>query len=143
MIRQRTPPASSVHALRRMRNTRQRDTSCEVAIRRLLHRSGLRYQIDRAPIFNLRRRRADILFPAAKVAVFVDGCFWHSCPIHGTRPKANQAWWADKLALNRRRDQDTNNKLRAAGWLVQRDWEHEAPEEAAVRIQDLVRVRLR
>jgi DNA mismatch endonuclease (patch repair protein) len=87
------------------------------------------------------RRRADILFSGAKVAVFVDGCFWHCCPLHRTFPKANAAWWAEKLRTNRNRDQDTNRRLRKAGWHVERVWEHELPSEAAARIVAAVRRR--
>ena len=83
------------------------------------------------------------MFPAAKVAAFVDGCFWHSCPRHRTAPKANAAWWAAKLAANRHRDADTNRQLRRAGWEVVRAWEHEAPAAAAARIASSVRARLR
>src|SRR6266566_3085361 len=107
------PPASSKDALKRMQSARRRDTTPEVALRRLLHARGLRFRIDR-PILS-RARRADIVFASAKVAVFVDGCFWHCCPIHRTFPKANAAWWADKLKTNRCRDLDTNRKLRKAG----------------------------
>ncbi len=138
----RTPPASSSEALRRMLATRRRDTSGEVALRRLLHGCGLRFRVDRQ-ILPGSRRRADIVFVSAKVAVYLDGCFWHSCPVHRTKPKANAGWWAAKLAENRRRDADTNRQLREAGWLVERVWEHEAPEAAAARIEHIVRTRLR
>jgi DNA mismatch endonuclease (patch repair protein) len=113
-----------------------------VAVRRLLHARGLRYRVDQK-ILSLGRRRADVVFVTAKVAVFVDGCFWHSCPVHGTRAKANVTWWATKLAHNRRRDTDTNRRLVAAGWHVVRIWEHEAPVAAAARIAKIVRARLR
>lgn len=141
MTKQRTPSASSAQALRRMRNTRQRDTACELALRRLLYGYGLRYRIHRSAVPSLRRK-ADIVFSAAKVAVFVDGCFWHSCPVHATHPKANGGWWADKLAVNRRRDMDTNDRFQAAGWRVERVWEHESPEQAALRIRNVVQTRL-
>jgi DNA mismatch endonuclease (patch repair protein) len=122
--------------------TRRRDTSAEVAIHRLLQRRRLRFQVEHQVLPD-SRRRADIVFVGAKVVVFIDGCFWHSCPLHRTKPKANAAWWAAKLAQNRRRDAETNRQLRQAGWLVERVWEHEAPEAAAARIEDLVRIRLR
>jgi DNA mismatch endonuclease, patch repair protein len=122
-----------------MQTTRRRDTRAEVAVRRLLHARGLRFRIDRAVLGP--RRRADIVFVTAKVAVFVDGCFWHSCPRHRTSPKANARWWADKLRTNRRRDLATNRQLRRAGWSVLRIWEHEAPAEAAARIDTIVRAR--
>ncbi|HET9768492.1 MAG TPA: DNA mismatch endonuclease Vsr [Thermoanaerobaculia bacterium] len=137
-----TPPASSAEARRRMQTTRQRDTAAEVLIRRRLHARGLRFRVDRR-LLPESTRRADIVFASARVAVFIDGCFWHSCPIHRTSPRANRQWWADKLARNRRRDEDTTRRLQAAGWLVVRIWEHEAPAEAATRIARAVRGRLR
>ncbi len=80
------------------------------------------------------RRRADLVFPRARVAVFVDGCFWHRCPVHGTSPKSNAQWWQDKLDGNERRDRETDETLRGAGWIVVRVWEHEAPDAAATRV---------
>lgn len=83
----------------------------------------------------LRRRTMDIAFSRAKVAVFVDGCFWHGCPLqHKGVPAANGAWWQAKLAKNQERDRDTDRHLEEAGWAVVRVWEHEDPEQAAVRI---------
>lgn len=125
-----------------MKATRRRDTAAELAIRRALHSRGLRYRVDREVLPEVRRR-ADIVFVGAKVAVFVDGCFWHCCPIHQTYPKANASWWATKLQANRQRDIDTNGQLRKAGWLVARVWEHEAPAAAAARITRQVRARTR
>jgi DNA mismatch endonuclease (patch repair protein) len=125
-----------------MQMTRRRDTAAEIALRRVLHARGLRYRIDREILAGMRRR-ADVVFVTAKVAVFVDGCFWHSCPRHKTSPKANAAWWAAKLAENRRRDFHTNRRLRGAGWHVERVWEHEVPAAAAARIARVVRVRSR
>jgi len=136
------PKASSAEALRRMKATRRRDTAAELAIRRALYSRGLRYRVDREVLRGVRRR-ADIVFVGAKVAVFVDGCFWHCCPIHRTYPKANASWWATKLQANRQRDIDTNGKLRKAGWLVVRVWEHEAPAAAAARITRKVGARTR
>ncbi len=80
------------------------------------------------------RRRADVVFPRLRVAVYVDGCFWHSCPLHGTWPKASARWWREKLDRNRQRDEDTDRVLRAAGWTVVRVWEHEDANEAATRV---------
>ncbi|MBE7561354.1 DNA mismatch endonuclease Vsr [bacterium] len=125
-----------------MARTRQRDTPLEVAIRKRVHASGLRYFIDRAPIPGLRRR-ADLVFARSRVAVFVDGCFWHCCPQHATWPKANARWWKTKLLGNVARDRDTDARLRAAGWLVVRVWEHEDPACAALRIVRAVRRRTR
>jgi DNA mismatch endonuclease (patch repair protein) len=117
-----------------MRATRQRDTPLELALRSELHRRGLRYFVDRAPIQGWRRR-ADIVFPRAKLAVFVDGCFWHGCPEHGTWPKANADWWREKIQANVRRDRDTDDRLGAAGWVSIRVWGHEEPGEAADRVE--------
>lgn len=126
------PAASSSNALNRMRAARRRDTAPEIELRRELHARGLRFRVDH-PIL-IGARRADIVFVRAKVAVFVDGCFWHCCPKHRTFPKANASWWSHKLRANRERDLDTNRKLRKAGWRVERVWEHEAAREAAKRI---------
>jgi len=131
-----TPPASSPEALARMVRQRRRDTRPELAIRRLLHARGMRYRVD-APLPGMRRR-ADLVFSSARVAVFVDGCFWHGCPEHGTQPKHNAAWWANKIAVNAERDRDTDRRLAADGWTVLRVWEHEAPETAAAQIAQIV-----
>ncbi|MDV8005519.1 very short patch repair endonuclease [Rhodococcus sp. IEGM 1318] len=125
-----TDPATSA----RMSAQRRRDTKPEIAIRRELHRRGLRYFVDRAPVKGVRRR-ADLVFPRRKVAVFVDGCFWHSCPQHATFPKNNAQWWTDKLAANVVRDRDTDARLAEQGWTVLRIWEHEDPLVAAERVQ--------
>jgi DNA mismatch endonuclease (patch repair protein) len=87
------------------------------------------------------RRRADLVFTRARVAVYLDGCFWHSCPEHATTPKANRDWWLEKLAANVSRDRDTDERLEAAGWAVVRVWEHEDPEVAAERVAVVVRSR--
>ena len=116
-----------------MESTGQRDTGAELKVRRLLFARGLRYRVD-YPVLAQPRRRADIAFTRAKVAVFIDGCFWHGCPEHGTWPKANAAFWRNKINTNKKRDLDTNRRLEAKGWLVIRVWEHEAPEEAANKI---------
>lgn len=129
----RVPAASSDAARNRMRATKRRDTKPELELRRELHRRGRRYFVDRAPLPGMRRR-ADIVFPRHRVAIYVDGCFWHSCPTHGTTPKTNTDWWSTKLAANRTRDRDTDLQLRAAGWTPVRLWEHLPPEEAADRV---------
>ena len=126
-----TDPATSA----RMRAQRRRDTAPELALRRELHRRGVRYYVDRAPVKGVRRR-ADLVFPRRKVAVYVDGCFWHSCPQHATFPKNNAQWWAEKLAGNVTRDRDTDTRLTDAGWTVVRIWEHENPVVAANRVQE-------
>jgi len=107
-----------------MRRQGRRDTKPELRLRRELHRRGRRYYVDRAPLPGLRRR-ADLVFPRLKVAVYVDGCFWHACSQHGTRPKNNRDWWDAKLDGNVQRDRDTDRRLTAAGWRVARVWEHE------------------
>lgn len=113
---------------------RRRDTKPELAVRRALHARGWRYRVDRAPLPGLRRR-ADVLFPRHRVAVYVDGCFWHSCPDHATTPKTNTTWWQDKLAATTGRDRDTDQLLETAGWHALHVWEHEAPADAVSRIE--------
>lgn len=115
---------------RRFERQARRDTGPEMVLRRELWRRGLRYFVDR-PVGTDRRRRADIVFPRAKVAVFVDGCFWHSCPEHGTIPKNNREWWVAKLEANVRRDRETDQRLEEEGWTVIRVWEHEDANQAA------------
>lgn len=134
------PSASSDAARRRMKSTPQRDTPAELRIRKLLHGMGLRYLVDAKPIEELPRR-ADIVFRSAKVAVFVDGCFWHGCSEHGTWPKANAQFWRAKILANMERDADTNVRLRDLGWVVIRVWEHEDPSVAATHIARQVRSR--
>lgn len=123
---------------RRMSRQRSRDTDPERALRSLLHGMGLRFRLHRRPVAGLRRE-ADLVFVGPRVAVFVDGCFWHCCPEHATSPRANGAWWATKLAANVARDRDTDERLRAAGWRVVRVWEHEEPARAAARVARAVR----
>jgi DNA mismatch endonuclease (patch repair protein) len=123
----------------RMASQSRRDTLPEMLLRRELHRRGLRYRVDRPVLPDLRRRRPDIVFSSARVAVFVDGCFWHRCPVHAVAPKNNRAWWRDKLQANVDRDRDTDDRLAAAGWRVIRVWEHEDPVTAADRIEEAVR----
>lgn len=133
--------ASTATVRQRMQKQRTRDTAPELAIRRLLHARGLRYRVDVAPLKDLRRR-ADIVFRPAKVAVFVDGCFWHGCAQHGERPtRANSAYWSAKIARNQLRDRDTDTRLAAAGWLAIRVWEHEPAAEAAARIAHIIAAR--
>ncbi|MEK8069633.1 very short patch repair endonuclease [Rhodococcoides navarretei] len=128
-------PATDARTSARLSKQKRRDTKPEVALRRALHRRGLRYFVDRAPLKGMRRR-ADLVFPKRKVAVYVDGCFWHSCPVHATKPRNNAQWWADKLAANVARDRDTDRRLIDEGWRVVRIWEHEDPAEAADRVVD-------
>ena len=123
-----------------METTRQRDTPAELALRSELHRRGLRYRVD-ASLPGVTRARPDIVFSRQKIAVFVDGCFWHSCPEHATQPKANEEWWAAKLAANVERDRRHDSELADEGWAVVRIWEHEDPVVAADRVQRLVEQR--
>jgi DNA mismatch endonuclease (patch repair protein) len=134
------PGASSDDALRRMKAQRLRDTAAEVALRSELHRLGLRFRVEQKVLPGLRRR-ADVVFPRAKVAVLIDGCFWHACPVHATWPKANADWWKNKIEANRKRDADTNEALARAGWYVVRVWEHEPAPSAAGRVAAIVRSR--
>ncbi|MBD9699191.1 very short patch repair endonuclease [Flavimobilis sp. GY10621] len=120
-----------------MSAARRRDTAPELALRRALHARGLRYRVT-YPVPGNRRRTIDVAFTRAKVAVFVDGCFWHGCPEHGTQPHANAGWWATKLAANAARDRDTDRLLTDAGWTVVRVWEHEDPDTAADHIRIVV-----
>ncbi len=130
--------ASSEAARKVMSANRRRDTRPELAVRRLVHAAGLRYRVDSRPIPSLNRR-ADLVFSRARVAVFIDGCYWHGCPAHGTRAKVNGDYWLAKIQRNRDRDAETNRLLRAAGWVVLRAWEHELPHEVAARVVATVR----
>lgn len=116
-----------------MSRQRSRDTAPEVALRKLLHARGLRFRVA-LPIPGLPRQSIDIAFTRVRVAVFVDGCFWHVCPDHRTNPAANSEWWATKLAKNQDRDIATNAHLSSLGWTVVRVWEHESPSAAVDRI---------
>jgi len=120
-----------------MEHQLRRDTKPELALRRVLHKSGLRYLVDR-PALAGSRRRHDLVFSKARTAVEVRGCFWHSCPVHATVPKANGDWWASKLAKNAQRDADTALQLEEAGWALVVVWEHEDPEVAAERVTAVV-----
>ena len=131
------PSASSESVRRRMQETLRRDTPGELALRSAAHRLGLRFRVDwRLPGL---RRRADLAFVRARVAVFVDGCFWHGCPEHGTWPKTNAEWWRTKIEGNRRRDAETDRALRAAGWTVVRVWAHQDPVAVSRQVAVLVR----
>ncbi|UJP40263.1 very short patch repair endonuclease [Cellulomonas palmilytica] len=125
-----------------MQLQRSRDTAPEMALRRLMHARGHRYRVDRLlPLVGVQRR-ADLVFGPARVAVFVDGCFWHGCPLHGNPAvKANVWYWPDKIARNRARDADTDRRLREIGWLPFRAWEHETPSDVADRLEAALRSR--
>lgn len=119
----------------------QTNTKPELLLRRELHRRGMRYRIH-VTVCSSPRRVVDIVFSRARVAVFVDGCFWHGCPVHASWPKKNAAFWLEKINANRARDADTNNRLRRLGWRVIRVWGHEPPLKATRRIERAVRSRL-
>jgi len=137
----KNPKPSSNAAIKRMKAAKPKDTAPEKALRSALHKKGLRFRIDVKPIKKLNRK-ADILFRPSRVAVFVDGCFWHGCPIHGTQAKANAEFWAQKIKKNKKRDKDTVIRLKRAGWKVIRVWEHENPEEIAQEIYNIIMKRL-
>lgn len=120
----RHPGSSSVQMSQRMSRVKRRDNGPEMAVRRLLHARGFRYRVA-WPVPGQRRRTIDIAFSRAKVAIYIDGCFWHGCPVHETSPKANSDWWAEKIRTNRARDADVTAQLKAMGWTVMRFWEHE------------------
>lgn len=120
-----------------MARVSRRDTRAELLLRRALHARGLRFRVDRA-VLRDRRRRVDIVFGPSRVAVFVDGCFWHGCPEHATQSRSNSEFWRSKVEANKARDRDTDRRLADAGWLVVRIWEHEDPESAADRIEALI-----
>ncbi len=125
--------ASSAARRRNMQAIRSRDTKPERLVRSLLHAEGLRYRVAAKPLPGLRRT-ADIVFRPAKLAVFIDGCYWHGCPEHYVSPKTNPGYWSDKVARNMARDRDTDEQLKVAGWTVLRFWEHDPAEDCAVKI---------
>lgn len=131
---------SSPDVSRRMSQVRSSGTDAELQIRREIFRRGLRYRVDRRACRDVNSR-ADLVFGPVKVAVYIDGCFWHSCPKHSTIPKANRDWWVRKLDRNKERDQQTDRALSRHGWKVIRIWEHEDPIAAANRIEKVVKER--
>lgn len=121
-----------------MRANRKRDTKPEVKLRSTLHQRGLRFRKN-WPIRTANLAvRADIVFTAKRVAVFVDGCFWHCCPSHGTTPRTNADYWLPKLARNVERDREVTEALQDEGWLVIRVWEHEDPVDATAAMVTLI-----
>lgn len=125
-----TPAPSSLGVSDRMSRQRTRDTVPELELRRALHARGVRYRVD-YPLPGMPRRRADVVFTRVRLAVFVDGCFWHCCPEHASYPRANSGWWRAKLARNVERDRETDGALLAAGWTVLRFWGHDDMHAAA------------
>jgi len=122
-----------------MKGIRRRDTAPERALRSELHRRGLRFRVDAPVSVEGRSPRPDVIFPRHRVAVFVDGCFWHGCPDHSAAPRQNQAYWGPKIARNIERDEEHDAKLEAAGWTVIRVWAHEDPFIVADRVAAAVR----
>ncbi len=121
-----------------MAAVRSTDTSIERRLRSALHASGVRFRLGQTIAVQGRRVRPDIVFKAARVAVFVDGCFWHGCPEHCRTPSTNVEYWSPKIERNRARDALNDDELRAAGWTVVRVWEHEPAGGVAKSIKDLI-----
>lgn len=126
------------HVSRRMSSQARSDIASELKLRRELHARGMRYCIQ-LPVPGLRRRRIDVAFTRVRLAVFVDGCFWHGCPLHGVQPQANSDWWDWKFRRNAERDSATNRIPVSAGWRVLRVWEHDFLLPAAQAVEDAVR----
>ncbi|MBO3746193.1 very short patch repair endonuclease [Streptosporangiaceae bacterium NEAU-GS5] len=138
MNAERPTQAANEGVRKSMQANRGRDTKPELALRRAVHALGLRYRVSVRPLPRLRRT-ADIVFTRVKVAVFIDGCFWHGCPEHHTKAATNADYWAEKVRRNRERDAETDRLLMDAGWTVIRVWEHENPVESALKIEAVVR----
>lgn len=135
------PRASSPNVAKQMRQLRTSGTGPETALRKALYRLGLRFRIQyRLP--ELPRRTLDIAFPAKRVAVFVDGCFWHGCAEHRDIPASNREWWRKKIENNTKRDVDTDRRLAELDWISLRFWEHDDPAEAADRVAKTLQERL-
>lgn len=130
--------ATSARTRKTMQSTRSRDTAPELALRSELHRRGLRFRVCSPPIKGVRRS-ADVVFRRQRIAVFLDGCFWHGCPTHYIAPKQNDDYWSSKLRTNQTRDADTDHRLREAGWSVVRIWEHVPVPDAADQVEAVVR----
>lgn len=129
------PHPTSAAVTAQMKGNRRADTRPEVALRAALHSRGLRFRKDHLlPVPGRRATRVDVVFTRARVAVFVDGCFWHGCPEHGRVPATNPHYWPSKIAGNRARDTLVTAALEADGWTVVRVWEHETVDEAAARV---------
>lgn len=125
------PEPLNAHVRSQMKKMPRSGSGIELAVRSELHRRGIRFRV------NLRSLPGspDIVLTRAKVAVFIDGCFWHACPIHGSQPTNNADWWDAKLKRNRERDSEKDSSLRELGWLPLHYWEHDDPEEVAAEIE--------
>lgn len=134
------PAAISKAVSGAMRSMPEHSTGPEMAVRRLLHAKGLRYRVQ-YPVPGAPRRSIDIAFPGKKIAVFIDGCFWHGCSEHRNIPAHNRDWWQKKINQNRSRDRDTDEMLRNAGWLVLRYWEHDQADRIVTEVKDVTEAR--
>jgi DNA mismatch endonuclease (patch repair protein) len=132
------PSPTSPEVTERMQRVRRVDTKIEVSTRSALHTRGLRFRKDFPVRLPERVVRPDVVFPRLRIALFIDGCFWHCCPDHGTTPRANTDYWRPKLARNVARDRLVDSQLEAAGWDVIRAWEHEEVEDIANRVEDAI-----
>ena len=132
----RIPPEPKLG--RKMSTLRRRDTKPEIELRRELHRRGLRYRVQ-VKVPGNNRRTIDIAFTRVRLAVYIDGCFWHGCPEHHVQPRANSDWWRWKIDRNQARDRDTDRELDEAGWEVLRVWEHVPTREAAGLVESTYR----
>ncbi len=131
---------SSHEASLRMARVRQKGTSAEIDLRKALHSKGMRYRLH-VQLLTKPRRVADIVFSSTRIAIFVDGCFWHGCPEHASWPKSNADFWREKIETNRARDADTDQRLRSLGWTVIRIWAHENADDAADSIAQIIEAR--
>jgi DNA mismatch endonuclease (patch repair protein) len=134
------PHPTSVDVSRRMRRNTRTDTRPEAIVRSELHRRGLRFRKDLPLRLPKRIVRPDIVFTRAKLAVFIDGCFWHACPTHGNQPRTNTDYWQGKLAINIARDRVVDKELTTYGWHVLRAWEHEHPADVATRVLEALAI---
>lgn len=131
--------ASSTHARLTMQANRGRDTRPELLVRRALHARGWRYRVNHRPLASDRRRTVDIAFTRQRLAVLIDGCFWHRCPEHFVMPKTNLSYWEEKISGNVRRDTATNSLLEEEGWTVLRFWEHQDPAAVVEEVEASLR----
>lgn len=129
------PKSAAVSA--QMSRMPSRDTTIELAVRRLLHAAGLRFRVHRRDLPGT----PDVVLPRARLAIFIDGCFWHDCELHRSLPKNNREWWGAKFAATRERDQRKDAELAEIGWLPVHYWEHEGPAEIASDVVALWRHR--
>lgn len=136
------PEPSSAAATKIGKANRRTDTKPEVRLRSALHRQGMRFRKDLLIRVGTVRVHPDVVFTRRKVAVFVDGCFWHGCPDHQVVPKSNRDYWVPKLQANVARDRRVDAALIDAGWAVVRIWEHASVDAAAERVRAVVCARL-